>query len=659
VFNVDRRPLLSAVSIKMPVCVLFPCVNSSSFMSVSSMALYDNSRLPDPLKSSLSTSVLSPSQSTVAHWIVHPRSVGLRSTRVKYNVVAAAVSPSHPQFAILAMADGAVVGFSIEAMAFTELYIPAFEGKMIRHISVFRGLTFTVAHDVLDRLDLENVQTSRMCPEKVVSCDSIDDYSAVILENGGAALLKSGKRVAVQPPIEDHTCIFAGMVSVPDWVSVFRSQLHDIVFVNSERKFVLENKFVVPKLITLYTDTFCRINPIVSYFLTADGDFVMLSGRIIPTILPSVPFKLAVAQPSGVFLLEQLEGKVAFHHLANFAYVERREIDGSLPIAWCGDDFLLVSDNSLAIYSWTESATRPLLALDSAISRLQVSPVSIDIILESGTHLWSGPGWEFTPSRHEIADDVAMWRRICQSDSSTFSVATINCKCELVLEKRKEKVCKDIADLITFEVIDTWGRPSSAGSFIVVVTVQSAILYEPNRLKQLKKRSFRDPPLAVIFSRSGTLIVQFAARVEIWPLPDVSRDCLGTLALPQATDCLLIDPVGLLLVGKEPRVAVYTPDAEEAPPLFAEDEQPLSEPPIVRKKLFGKQEIPKPSVAQTDARFKFQRATGALAETQDIMQELLVVAQQRSEVLSEMEVKAERLKETAKAFRANVRRFRK
>jgi hypothetical protein len=85
----------------------------------------------------------------------------------------------------------------------------------------------------------------------------------------------------------------------------------------------------------------------------------------------------------------------------------------------------------------------------------------------------------------------------------------------------------------------------------------------------------------------------------------------------------------------------------------------LTEPPIVVKKLFGTAEARRPCLEDVDTSFRFQRAGGKLSETIDLMQHVLVVAQERSERLNELEMKAESILVAAKRFHDSAKQLRK
>jgi hypothetical protein len=268
----------------------------------------------------------------------------------------------------------------------------------------------------------------------------------------------------------------------------------------------------------------------------------------------------------------------------------------------------------------------------------------------------ASPGWIFFEAQLPIGDGVVMWRRITKVDGS-LSLATITVKGDLVLEKSHRRVSKKLDQFMSFEVIDSSGRPSVSGGFILVITTTGAKVYEPNRLHLLNKRRFEATPINFTITDSGTFIVQLPGKVDLFQLPDVSVEHLGALTIDPGTLCKVIPGYGVFVVDKEgPVVHSAAPDKA----LFDGGAEELVEQPVVVKKLFGKPQLKRAlSLVETDASFRFQRAQGIMSETVNLMQQLLVTAQEKSERLSEMEVKSERLFASAKDFAAKARRFQK
>jgi hypothetical protein len=428
---------------------------------------------------------------------------------------------------------------------------------------------------------------------------------------------------------------------------------------NGQERFVLENNFIVPRLNTLYTDSFTRTNDCYSFFVTVTGDFVSLNGDIFPSFFPKVTNPICIHQPQGLFLFEPHDDRHTCHFVRDRGYVARFEIEGKLPIAFKEELWLRIQDSGLLVYDAMSKSESPLFPLTAPIKRLQVCSTFVDIILQPGTCYccdMASPGWHFYDTRLAIGDGVLMWRRIARIDGS-HSVATVTAHGELVLEKSKQKVSTKPDNFLSFEVIDSSGRPSVSGEFILVVTKTGAKVYEPNKLRLLKKRKFEVNAIDFTVTDSGTLIVQLPGKVDVFQLPDVSAEHLGTLSVGPETLCKVIPGCGVFVVDKDgPVVYSAAPDRD----FLDGGAEELVEPPVVVKKMFGKPQIRRAlSLEETDASFRFKRAQGMMSETVNIMQQLLVTAQERSEKLSEMEIKSDRLLATAKEFAARARRFRK
>jgi hypothetical protein len=299
-----------------------------------------------------------------------------------------------------------------------------------------------------------------------------------------------------------------------------------------------------------------------------------------------------------------------------------------------------------------------LMPLPEPLKQCQRSGEFLDFELESGERLscnLAADGWSFALGDFP-AGQAALWRRIARADGS-IAFVIINERGELLLEKAKEKLGVQPSDIVTFEVIDDVGRPTASGRFIVVIAGREIKVFEPNKLKTVAKKKLAEPAIAATFAEWGALIVQCAGRIELLPLPDVKADGYGTLTLPEGIVATLIPGQGVI-TRKEALVTFYIRPAP-ADPLFDPASLPLVEPPVVIKKLFGTSEVPRASATQVDASFKFKRSGGMLAETIDLMQQILVTANERSEKLSEMEIKADRLRESARHFKELARQFRK
>jgi hypothetical protein len=133
--------------------------------------------------------------------------------------------------------------------------------------------------------------------------------------------------------------------------------------------------------------------------------------------------------------------------------------------------------------------------------------------------------------------------------------------------------------------------------------------------------------------------------VLILQLPDISNE-LGVLPIEPGQKVIVVQGGGFIVEKGKSR-SIYTRIIRR-PPLFAEA-PPLEEQPIIVKSFFSTKEI-KTTLPQADDCFKHQPANRAMAETNDLLQQMLVTAQQRSEQLRQMEQKSENILAQAKAF---------
>ena len=98
----------------------------------------------------------------------------------------------------------------------------------------------------------------------------------------------------------------------------------------------------------------------------------------------------------------------------------------------------------------------------------------------------------------------------------------------------------------------------------------------------------------------------------------------------------------------------------ENPEIYNPEKPPLEIPQVnAFLKLFGKKDE---TLNDADKAFQYSGSRGAignLEETNEIMQRLLVKAQERSEMLNEMEIKSQQLMQSAQKFHELAKSLRK
>lgn len=662
VLNADRVMRISKKKLTMPLCSLFSCVNTSSFLSISSAGLSDRNPLhlaPREFAPAFNKYIFRKGESTLAHWIVDKSDIVVRVATVKFDVITAAISPSHPQFAILGMSDGSIMGFSIEEMKFTELYLNSFEGKGLTCLACPRGLEVFVCWQVIDRLKLKELESSTAAKMEVKAIDIAGESATVITPEGKLLILKKFKKHTEPPPIQDHLVVYAAMLTETTWVAIFRSAVGDVVVVNGEEKLRLENDFVVLNVLTDYDDIFARIGLRYARFITCKGQMIDISGNKIDLFAPSLKGCKALMPEFEISLWKKTdEDKCIMYRLKDCSFTGAWEFSGTVPFVGLQHQFFLAAkEKEILLYNVAERTTATMIPLATPVKRIEKSMTFVDILTEDGT-IYSteimAPQLRFELLGIQLPQDVVSWRRV-QKEDETTTFAFLTAQGDLLLEGTSTKAVDKKETLIGFEVLNQYGRVTDKGAFLLVITDSEVKLFEPFKLKKVKKRKLKEKPVDFSFTTWNSLILQFSSKIEILALPDVSES-LGSLPIGKESEAILIDGGGLLMIDPD-RTFIYMKQ-DELPPLF-NDTPPIEEPPEVVKHFIGSSTRPKATLTETDETFKFKRAAGSLSETTDLMQQLLVVARERSEKLEEMQLKAERLADSARKYAETARRFRK
>jgi len=198
-FNVRHAIQVPVRTIRKPICAIASCVNTSSFMAVSSPGMHGrhaNRLVPGPACSTFAEHRFAVNRSTVSHWSFGAAGAVMRASEIPHDVVSFAVSPSHPHFAILGLADGSIMGFSVETMGLTSLYIASFESKGLRYLACSRGLDCYVCASTLERIQLATLELSTCAKTALQTIDVVGDGAAAISGDGRALLLRGFKTSA-------------------------------------------------------------------------------------------------------------------------------------------------------------------------------------------------------------------------------------------------------------------------------------------------------------------------------------------------------------------------------------------------------------------------------------------------------------------------------
>lgn len=320
---------------------------------------------------------------------------------------------------------------------------------------------------------------------------------------------------------------------------------------------------------------------------------------------------------------------------------------------------------------------------------------------------------------HEVVDPIELsvcvgyppnlnnrfWRPFC---GSFACIKLIESVAVLILDKLViGDICGRGEEIILFEIIDRNGKVSARDAiFILIVTSLSISLFgiDENGLTRMKHVTMRDsdPIIEASVASWGVLIVRMRNSVKLLVLPDISCKPICTLSLTydappplntnsnnnnnnnnddedevvRAVNPIILPHKGLIVFERN-LVTIYLRKIN-LPPCFDKDRMPdlLVQQTSGIKKIFGKKPI---TVGDADRIFQFQRkpkqpgerdddddesatstaanVANSLSETQEMMQLALSKANERGEILNELEIKAQNLLEKAREYRDNCRKF--
>ena len=278
VMNKRNGIVSSRVTANAPICTLVSCPNSSSFVSLFSQYTFQHhpsllkKKQDEPDKNSFESLGSKFRGAILAHWIVTPERCVPKIASFKEDVISIAVSPSTPNFVIILQAKGSLLGFSLEKMDYTELYINQFEKSPCKAISCPRGMKYYVAHDKIECVDISSMELDSYGPNKVTSLDVFDDTAAVIASNGFPQIIKGSKVLKEIKLQKDHIAIISHLISNDKWICVVRTENGDVVLIDGKKvPNIPQNTYFVPNVIVNYQNFFERSNPLFIKLLTNDG----------------------------------------------------------------------------------------------------------------------------------------------------------------------------------------------------------------------------------------------------------------------------------------------------------------------------------------------------------------------------------------------------
>ena len=315
IINKHHHIFRSPKSVNYPLLKIISLPNSSSFFSICSKTMFQNhpSRIekPNPHDLEMLNSIKSSKiQNICTHWIIKPDGILSRTTPLEFDIVDIALSPVHPEFALLLTSGGSIYGFSIESLNLTNLYINIFEKKPVKSICWSSGYRFLIAHEIIEGLDVQKLELGSQYRMNAQMIDSIDQWTAAIDEKGNPNLFMYTNVVSSINAPKGSKAIFVGMLNGSNWISIIRSETGDIVYENKNPKLTLKGEYVMPETLIRYAKPFERSNPQEIAVSTDYGRFLYFDGKVIDHFMfkpPDVKFAFADEEDYYVFTVEKVE----------------------------------------------------------------------------------------------------------------------------------------------------------------------------------------------------------------------------------------------------------------------------------------------------------------------------------------------------------------
>jgi hypothetical protein len=561
-----------------------------------------------------------------------------RVLKINTDLTAVAVSPTHPMFALVSDDRGQLRGFSIEGMKFTNLLITEFEGKRIKSLFSPGGVTFYVCHESVDTLDLSALELDTYSSIDVDTFDMVNDDIAAI--EGDRPGLYDTRKCRESVTREGAFPAHCRLIEGRHWLAILRGPSGDCLFVDGELRQEYAG-FLAPSSFVKYQDPFERRHPISAHVVTEFGKVVTVDGteafEYFPWKTPVPKFAMLNGNVIRLFYDETIIV------LSNYSYSAAVPNEtGLVPIAAHWERAICMQDDHLLLIDFMRGdrevvSIPPVSAVQATTTCLLVTTsegvFSIDLV---------SPVFRIVPIEScAPPPEATLWRRF--EDTFLF-----------ILNSQQLCVGQNIADfaaepepVLLCEIVDDAGHIADSG-FIVIVTPSSiqVFILAPDGFKQVRKMSKKCTGASL--TAAGTLLIATDKNVKALVLPDIFIKPLFSCTVGKGEHAVVIPRLGFVLIGKL-HLRFFLPTIERGP-IYTET-PPLQETPVSPVcALFAKK---KPTQEEVEEGFKFRRpgaSSRMLAETTDIMQHALVTAQERGEKLSEMEVKAEQIRDGARNF---------
>lgn len=694
IINTNDQICRSPKSVNYPLLKIISLPNASSFFSICGKTMYkrhtSNFQKPNPYNLEMLKDVKSSKIDNICtQWIIKPDRILSRTVQLDFDVIDVAISPVHPEFALMLTVEGSLYGFSIESLNFTNLYVNIFENKPVKSICWSSGYKFLIAHDTVDGLDVKKLELVSQYNTKAQTVDSIDQWTTTIDEKGVPNLLMFMSCVASIDVPQGSKAVFSGMLNGPNWLSIIRSRGGDVVYENKKEKFNLHGEFAVPTTFIKYQKPFQRASPKEIAISTDFGRFIYLDGKVKDHFFfdpPNAKFALEDGDDIYVFAPrkerkstetddddddEKDQGN-ASSEIVNYQVYQFRK--GSF-YNYFKISSLKISSNPLGInkgkvifvenagdvrvYDIQSQKKTDLQKLNS-IKKIRHSKVGYaDLICNDGSVfriMPSDDGFELTELEDKSPNpqDIIDWRPF----RGTY--VGINKYKQLVYKSCKKKICESIEDrILFFDVVNYIGKEpvENEEEYIVIVTIDRILVYsyDTKEKKLHKVRKLKQTYIVnATISEWGTLIIQTETQILMLPLPDISAGPIDKIQISKDGRAALVPKHGAIIF--EPNSVSFYLDNFQKPKLY-DPKEPEIERPKVNKllQLFGKKED---TIKEADKAFQYRRSTNlndAMNQTKEAVQQLLVKAAERGEQINEMEIKSNKILSSARNFHKMAR----
>ena len=707
----------SPKSLNYPILKIIPLLNTSSFLSFCSKTMFERHPSHNESRKMDITSIddikSSKVQNIITQWIIKPDAILSRTINIDFDLIDAAVSPTQPQFALLLTKEGSIFGFSVETMSLTNLYINVFEKLPVTSIFCQGGFKYYITHDKIEVLDIQNMEMDTFANHPSLSFDCIDKNAAIIDKNGTPKLLVLSNALSSFDVPENSHAIFCGMISGTDWITIIRSDKGDMVFENKRLRLELENEFLIPNVIIRYKKPFARSNVDGIFVITDHGKIININGdenncffeeqngikktlidhqtlyafsddsiiiftnNVFSKIIPN-EIGIPLAVEKGKFLIAEHIKEEAVQDTkqtkkeksdddkseneSDKSKKEENEENTEQEDNNKQTNLYVVDASELFNVNYNDKKKKPIQKeLLATIKPLNIisTRTRIDFICEDmkvfRCELKTKNIFEF----HEVeekpsGDHIKDWRKF---GNSYIIITNDN---HMIYNDFDKKLCKNDDKLLLFEIVDQKGKPTSnSDGFVLVVTTEKIRLYQEDEKDKFHKvRKSKKEILDATLAYWGALILHTNHSLLMLPLPDFNYDEIDKIHFSKNESVSLI-PYHGALIFQPFSYSIYLKIMEN-PEIYNPEKPPLEIPQVnAFLKLFGKKDE---TLNDADKAFQYSGSRGAignLEETNEIMQRLLVKAQERSEMLNEMEIKSQQLMQSAQKFHELAKSLRK